>query len=447
MRETILLNPFIPHDPWPKQALFLLLPHGEAFYGGAGGGGKSDALLMGALQYVEYPSYSAILFRKTFADLSLRGALLDRAHDWLGPTGARWVDQKKTWAFPSGATVAFGYLEHEQDKYRYASANFHYIGFDELTQFSESSYRFLFSRRRRLLEDTYIPLRSRSASNPGGVGHVWVKQRFITEGELLGRPFIPAKLDDNPSIDRQSYIESLNELDPITRAQILNGDWTAGHTGGKFRREWFEIVDSYPAKGQKVRMWDLGATPSPTENKRGKDPDWTAGCLLVEQDGQYWIADIKRMRGTPKQVEDYIRQTASVDGSRIPVHIEQEPGASGVSMIDHYQRRVLRGFSCYPFMSQKSKIERANPASSAAEAGNVFLVSGPWINAFLDEVEIFPNGDHDDQVDSFSGAFQMVSGHGEIEVDSIPRDSGDKFRDFAGVSGGGLNATGGFMNG
>jgi len=76
-------NYYIPHQPFAKQLAFLMLPHKEAFYGGAAGGGKSDALLSAALQYVDIPGYSAIIFRRTFTDLKLPGALIDRSHSWL----------------------------------------------------------------------------------------------------------------------------------------------------------------------------------------------------------------------------------------------------------------------------------------------------------------------------------------------------------------------------
>jgi len=93
---------------------------------------------MAALQYVDVPGYAAILFRRTFRDLALPGALMDRAGEWLGGTDAHWDAQNATWRFPSGATLSFGYLEHEQDKYRYQSAEFQFCGFDELAQFAES---------------------------------------------------------------------------------------------------------------------------------------------------------------------------------------------------------------------------------------------------------------------------------------------------------------------
>lgn len=377
------------------------MPNIEVLFGGSAGGGKSDALLMAALQYVDVPGYAAILFRRTYTDLALPGALMDRAHEWLQRTETRWSEKNKTWTFPSGATLSFGYLESERDKYRYQSAEFQFVGFDELTQFTETQYRYLFSRLRRL-EGVKVPLRMRAASNPGGIGHEWVKQRYIIE-----RPhqFIPATLDDNPYIDRGEYIKSLLHLDPVTRQQLLNGDWSARQAGNKFRREWFEIVDAAPADMQVVRYWDLAAT----EPKPGRDPDWTAGALMGrDKDGTYYIMDIKRTRSRPAGVERLIRQTAELDDKPVTIYMEQEPGSSGVNTIDHYRRRILAGFTFYGVRVTGSKEVRANPVSSQAEAGNIKLVRGPWINDFLDEVEVFPHGVHDDQVDAVSGAFEQI---------------------------------------
>jgi predicted phage terminase large subunit-like protein len=376
------VNAFIPHNPMknPKQAAFLLLDNLEALYGGSAGGGKSDALLMAALQYVDEPKYAALLLRRTFADLALPGALMDRAHDWLNGK-AHWHDKEKTWEFPKGATLTFGYLEHEMDKYRYQSAEFQFIGFDELTQFLELQYRFLFSRLRRLA-GSKIPVRMRSASNPGNIGHEWVKQRFIEERKKSGRIFIPASLADNPFVDVDAYRKALDKLDYITREQLLSGVWDVTNTDGKFKRSWFEIVDDFPSDAQFVRYWDLAATT----------PKQSAGGRMTDQ-------------------------TAYEDGKSVPIYMEQEPGSAGVNTIDHYAREVLKGFDFRGNRATGSKELRANPVSSAAEHGNVKLMRGPWITAFLDEAEIFPKGTHDDQVDAVSGGFEILSeGRGTIAV-------------------------------
>lgn len=254
-------NKYIPHSPTPKQRIFLLLHQEEAFYGGALGGGKSDALLAAALQYVDIPGYSAILFRRTFADLSLTGSLMDRAHAWLHDTDARWNGSKHFWTFPSGARLSFGYLDSEKDKHRYAGSEYHFIGFDEVTQLQQNAVDLVCTRLRRteIIKKAGVPLRIRMASNPGNVGHRWVKDRFKIQkdpvtGKYRGfdpnRPYIPAYLTDNPYLDSTPYLKSLKaRLDPVTLAQLLAGDWGVS-ADGRFSLGWkqtFEVVgkDSY----------------------------------------------------------------------------------------------------------------------------------------------------------------------------------------------------------
>jgi predicted phage terminase large subunit-like protein len=377
----------------------------EGFYGGSCGGGKSDALLMGALQFVDVPRYAAILFRRTYSDLSLPGALMDRAREWLGGTPARWSDKEHTWTFPRGATLTFGYLDKANDRFRYQSSEYQFIGFDELTQFPEEDYRFLFSRLRRGAS-CQVPLRMRSASNPGGVGHDWVKQRFLVEGPAAGRVFVPARLSDNPHLDQAEYVASLDQLDPITRAQLLAGDWSVRQGGSLFRREWFRRADVAPAGLRRVRFWDLAAT----EPRPGTDPDWTAGVLLgVDGPGVYYVLDVRRVRATPGQVETLVQQTAQADGKAVTVGMEQEPGSAGVAQVQRYAA-LLAGWTFRAERVTGDKVTRASPFSSQAEAGRVVVLRGAWSGAYLDELEAFPEGGHDDQVDATSGAFAKLVG-------------------------------------
>ena len=232
---------YIPHPPSPRQAEFLALDCREALYGGAAGGGKSDALLMAALQGVHVPGYSALLLRRTYADLSLPGALMDRAHSWLQGTGAEWSERDKRWAFPSGSSLGFGYLETRRDRYRYQGAELQFVGFDELTQFEQADYEYLFSRL-RARSGIRVPLRMRAATNPGGIGHKWVQQRWqipdagcASAHDAGGRVFVPSLLADNPGLNQDEYRQSLAQLDSVTRDQLEHGRWVLDVSGLVYR--------------------------------------------------------------------------------------------------------------------------------------------------------------------------------------------------------------------
>lgn len=404
----IFKNPFIPSTHKrlsQKQALFCLLGDLEALYGGAAAGGKSEALLIAALMFVEVPGYAALLLRQSYSDFSMPESLMARAMVWLINTPAKWNQEKHAWTFPSGATLTFGFLEHERDKYRYQSAEFQYIGWDELTQFTESVYTFMFSRLRRKA-GVLVPLRMRSASNPGGIGYEWVKARFIKKG--APQRAIRAKLEDNPFADEKTYRESLAKLDPITRRQMEDGDWDAEFEGSMFRRESFTIVRDWPRNTFGVRFWDFAATVPTAKNT---DPDWTAGLRMHTKGGQFWIVDLKHIRLSPLNIEKTVAQTAMLDGRGVQIWLEQEPGSAGVNVVSNYRRNVLPGWAVNAETATGSKVQRAMPFSSAAEAGNIFLVEGRWNDEFLDEVSMFPtDGVHDDIEDAGAGAHRHCGG-------------------------------------
>src|SRR5215831_1894395 len=256
--------PMLP-SLWPhlrscsaKQAAFLSLDCLEAGYGGAAGGGKSDAILAAALQYVDVPGYAALILRRSFSDLALPGAAMARSKEWLTGKG-KWNEREKTWTFPAPASLAFGYLEAEDDVYRYQSSEYQYIGFDELTQFSEQQYRYLFSRLRRVTE-IEVPLRMRWASNPGGVGHGWVKRRFIDD-PAEDTVFVPARVADNPGLEADEYVTSLSHLPETVRRQLLEGDWGA-FEGMAFQLTPDHLVEAFelPSSWARFESMDYGLT-------------------------------------------------------------------------------------------------------------------------------------------------------------------------------------------
>lgn len=285
---------YVPHAPHPRQAEFLALDSLEALYGGAAGGGKSDALLMAALQYVDVPGYSALLLRRTFADLALPGAIMDRAKAWLAGSPAVWNEQSKTFTFPSGARLSFGYLDVEKDRFRYQGAEFQFIGFDELTQFPEQWYRYLASRLRKL-EGSPVPLRLRGATNPGGIGHEWVRRRFV-DGEAA---FVPAKLVDNPSVDAESYRASLALLDGTTRRQLEDGLWQRDTGGLVFAFDPSRNVAHAPPK---LSRYVLGIDYGYTDACAFVELGWAAG------DRRVFVTRVHRAeKMTPSTAAEFVR--------------------------------------------------------------------------------------------------------------------------------------------
>jgi predicted phage terminase large subunit-like protein len=405
-RFSYRLSKYVPHKPTPKQAAALWLANvPEVFYGGAAGGGKSDWLLMDAMQYVDIPSYSAIIFRKSFQDLSLRGAIMNRAQEWLSGTDVHWDDELKTFTFPSGATLSFGYMQHDNERFRYKSAEFQFIGWDELTQFTSTMYTFLFSRLRRNEDQKHVPLRMRSASNPGDIGHEWVKERFVDpETREDGVVFIPATLADNPFLDREEYEKSLSHMTPYERDQMLNGNWFSMPPGEMFTRDWFDVIPAHllPSLPTTVRYWDFaGTAPKP-----GKKPDWTAGVKVGmfkdQTDRRWYILDVRRIQGGPDQVERLVARTAEDDGIATRVWLEEEPGSAGIHLVNHYQKNVLPGFVVRGDRVTGPKTVRAAPWAGHASNHRIVLVRGRWNKEFLDEAEQYPYGKRD-QVDAACG--------------------------------------------
>lgn len=410
---TPRLNKYIPHKPTPKQRAFLLVNDLDAFFGGAAGGGKSDALLMAALQYVDQPNYSALLVRDTFTNLTMPGALIERAEEWLAETDAVWYGDRKTWVFPPyGSTLTFGYMDSSLDHLKYKSAEFQFVGVDEAGDLRWKQIRYLFSRLRRL-KGSNIPIRFRLASNPGGISHDELKRNYIDARTRGKRIFIPSKLRDNPYLDREEYEKSLNELDLIERARLLDGDWDISETGEVFQRDWFKVIDQLPAGDEvvsRVRFWDLAATEVVKKNKITNDPCFTVGVkIAVTKSKKYIVESVVRFRENPSMVEKLIRQTADMDGKSVPICMEHEPGSGGKNTIDHYRRNILPDFIFSGEKPEGSKIERAKPFASQAAYGNVYLLNGVWVEEYLAEVHSFPNGKFKDQVDASSAAFMKLA--------------------------------------
>jgi predicted phage terminase large subunit-like protein len=255
-------------------------------------------------------------------------------------------------------------------------------------------------------------MRMRSTSNPGGVGHEWVKARFVDpqpDGADPGRGFVPAGLADNPHLDAEKYRASLAELDPVTRAQLEHGDWDVRPAGNFFRTATMATVDAADLlrlgrlAPPRCRAWDLAATTT---------GDWSVGVLLawLPFDRTWLVEDVVRVRQEPGELERTLRATAERDGRNTLIVVEQEGGSSGKMAMRDIRTRILAGFPVRPVNPSGSKQARAMLPASHMSEGDVRMARAPWNAEFVAELSAFPNaGMHDDQVDALSYAFHALA--------------------------------------
>lgn len=219
-----------------KQESFINSTAFETLFGGAAGGGKSYGQLVDSLLYaLKYPKSKQIIFRRTFPDLEK--SLIRVSLELYPREAADYNSSKHTWLFKNGSIIDFGYIDNEKDVYQYQSAEYDVIRFDELTHFTEYMYTYMISRCRGA---NPYPKGMKSSTNPGGIGHTWVKERFIDIGEpnkvheckletgvITTRIFIPSLVTDNKfmlSYD-PDYIRRLDALPEKERKALKYGDW------------------------------------------------------------------------------------------------------------------------------------------------------------------------------------------------------------------------------
>ena len=215
-----------------RQKAFVDANETEVLYGGAAGGGKSHGQLLDAFLYaLKYPRSKQLILRRTFPELEKS---LIRVARGIYPTAIFSYNQSShTGRFPNGSLVDFGHLSSDSDVYQYQSAEYDVIRFDELTHFTEFQYLYLISRIRGA---NGYPKQIKSSTNPGGVGHAWVKKRFIdpappntsfTGDDGSSRIFLPAKIDDNKFLMQKDpgYKQRLLVMGENEQKALLHGVW------------------------------------------------------------------------------------------------------------------------------------------------------------------------------------------------------------------------------
>ncbi|MGN0976028.1 MAG: terminase large subunit domain-containing protein [Gemmiger sp.] len=330
----------------------------EVLFGGAAGGGKSYGQLADALLYaLRWPGSRQLILRRSYPDLERS---LVQAHLAFWPKNCyKYSAARHEGTFTNGSVVEFGYCAHEQDVYRYQGAEYDVIRFDELTHFTESMYRYLLSRVRGAKP---FPRQVKSTTNPGGVGHAWVKARFV-DGAVPGRVrqtpggtrlFLPSLVQDNPFLMRgdPGYVRRLESLPEQQRKALLCGEWDLFE--GQVFREWKNDPAHYVD-----RLWthviEPFAIPAWWKVWRGFDfgyaRPFSVGWYAADGDGKlYRIREWYGCTGepnvgvrmTPQQIAAGIRQIESEDpnlkGRRIqgvadPAIFDESRGQSIAAMM------------------------------------------------------------------------------------------------------------------
>lgn len=310
-------------SPQPKQEIFMSRAENEALYGGAAGGGKSDTLVMEATRQVEVPHYKGLLLRKTYPQLT---ELIEKSLNYYPRAfpGAVYNDSKHTWRFPSGAKIVFGSMQYTKDKFNYQGKAYDFIGFDELTQFTYDEYIYMLSRNRPNGPGTRCYMRA--TANPGGIGHGFVKNRFITAAKpmttiwdpvavelpdgaklkkWMSRVFIPSSVFDNKKLleNDPNYLARLASLPKAERDALMYGNWDS--FSGQYFEEWRDNPDHY-ADRRYTHVIDPFEIPSGWKIYRSFDwgyaKPFSCGWWAVDYDGvAYRILEYYGCTGTPNQ--------------------------------------------------------------------------------------------------------------------------------------------------
>jgi predicted phage terminase large subunit-like protein len=482
LQEDPYFDPYSPRIIQPQpgpQTVFASSIADIAIFGGSAGGGKTLALLLEGGRHVNVPGYGGVIFRQSFPQITNQGGLWDTSRKIYPYIGGKPTRTELKWEWPLGTRVRFHHMQDDSVVNDWQGSQVPYIGWDEGTHFS--SFQFWTVTLSRARSECGVKPYTRMSCNPDPLSWVkkfvapWIDGGFPNpaesgelrwfmrddEGEVVwverdwrskrGRKpisvtFVRSSVFDNKIMlaENPEYLDFLEALPLIERERLLYGNWDIMESGNMFRRAWFQQRIAWafvPRDCRWCRFWDLAAS----EVKKGKkEPDFTASALLgySESTGRYYFKDLLLMQETPWVVKNAALETAISDLRMLRAHgchsykirLEEEPGASGITVTDDYRRFFEEKLAFTDFdgiRSTGSKVERAKTISADAQRGLVIMVeeegeTAAWIDTWLSYAAPFPRlGVKDDPVDACSGARIALS---EETDDPCPVNMEDRYK-------------------
>lgn len=440
------------------QEEFLKCSADICFYGGGAGGGKTYGLLLMPVHHLKLSEFTCVIFRRELEQHKQGGGVWDESQSIYSLLSKEKyepisLDSKLVWKFKNKNKIKFSALKEEKTKYKYQGAQIPLILFDELTHFTKSQFFYMISRNRTggcVGIKPYI----RATCNPDCDSWVkdfiewWIDEEgyiipercnvirfFITDGENiiwadtkeellekdpecepLSFTFIEASVFDNKKLleNDPSYLAKLKNLSYIDKMQLLYRNWKIRATKGTiFLKENFNYIDYEPNILTIVsvcRYWDRAGGKKPKKNQK---TDYTSGTLIAKDNlGKTYILDQIRGKYKSKDLTSLIKSTAKKDLEKYQhkyfVGLSQDPASAGIHEIDALIT-ALYGFCVKTFRETGDKITRANPFAIQFQSDNVFILKADWNKDYKEELESFPEGAYDDQVDSSAMGFNALA--------------------------------------
>lgn len=445
------------------QTMFMASSADIVIYGGAAGGGKTYALLLEALRHKDVQGFGGVIFRHNYNQITAEGGLWDASNKIFAqvPDAHPRKSPKLHWRFDGGAKLNFAHIEREEDLRSWQGTEIAYIGFDELTHFTKHQFLYMLSRNRTTCgirpyvratcnpdadswvadfiswwidQDTGYAIPERSGQIRwmcilndiiywGDTPEELEKKYEVSVGDCKSVTFIASRLEDNKVLMESDpgYMANLKAMTEVDMERLLKGNWKIKASAGSFfkRSQVGEILTEVPNDLVAVcRGWDLAATDKDEDDEAA----FTAGVLMGRREnGRFVIIDVINRQLKAGDVRKTVLLTAKMDHAKYEwcrQRLPQDPGQAGKDQKASYMN-MLAGFDVNMIPESGDKETRAEPMAAQWQHGMFDLVAGEWNEAYLNQLESFPDSKWKDMVDASSSAFNEITLGMGFNIDNL----------------------------